>query len=197
MAGRVQENQPALRSAMLRQVDVVVVEPRAPETVAGEVWHPCAGRLRGSVVECRQGQLGWRASGVGVIGLGMYCAPVEMVEDALNDGGVFDTGDDLDVAATGIAGFDIDVEHALELLCLRHMVVRCWAFVLCAVESGVLRPRRAGVTAARWGLLGANTPWYRIRLTRGSGVRAVSRAMKSSGSKNTWVVPSRYGVLSS
>ena len=58
VAGRVQENQPALRSAMLRQVDVVVVEPRAPETVAGEVWHPCAGRLRGSVVECRQGQFG-------------------------------------------------------------------------------------------------------------------------------------------
>ncbi len=49
----------------------------------------------------------------------------------------------------------------------------------------------AGVIRARYLLLGANTPWKRVRLTRGFGTRAANRAMKSSGSKMTWVVPSR------
>lgn len=56
-------------------------------------------------------------------------------------------------------------------------------------------PRLAGVTRARCLLLGANTPWKRVRLTRGFGTKAASRAMKSSGSKMTCVVPSRYGVF--
>ena len=46
-------------------------------------------------------------------------------------------------------------------------------------------PRPAGVMAARCWLLGANTPWKRVRLTRGLGTRAARRAMKSSGSKMT------------
>ena len=45
-------------------------------------------------------------------------------------------------------------------------------------------PRFAGVTNARCLLLGANTPWKRVRLTLGFGTRAASRAMKSSGSQN-------------
>lgn len=57
-------------------------------------------------------------------------------------------------------------------------------------------PRFAGVTNARCRLLGANTPWKRVRLTLGFGTRAASLAMKSNGSKMTCVVPSRYGVLS-
>lgn len=52
-------------------------------------------------------------------------------------------------------------------------------------------PRLAGVTRARCRLLGANTPWKRLRLTLGLATRAASRAMKSRGSKMTWVVPSR------
>ena len=36
----------------------------------------------------------------------------------------------------------------------------------------------------------------RVRLTFGLGTEVASRAMKSNGSKMTWVVPSRYGVLS-
>jgi hypothetical protein len=40
-------------------------------------------------------------------------------------------------------------------------------------------------------LFGANTPWNRVRFTRGFGTNAASLAMKSSGSKYTWVVPSR------
>ena len=52
-------------------------------------------------------------------------------------------------------------------------------------------PRFAGVTDARCWLFGANTPWKRVRFTRGFGTRAASRAMKSSGWKMTCVVPSR------
>ncbi len=46
---------------------------------------------------------------------------------------------------------------------------------------------------------GARQGWRasnRVRLTLGLGTRETSRAMKSSGSKMTWVVPSRYGVFS-
>ncbi len=39
------------------------------------------------------------------------------------------------------------------------------------------------------GLFGANTPRKRVRLTRGLGTRAANRAMKSSRSKMTCVVP--------
>jgi hypothetical protein len=45
----------------------------------------------------------------------------------------------------------------------------------------------AGVTRARCLLFGANTPWNRVRLTLGLGTRAASLAMKSTGSKITWV----------
>jgi len=51
----------------------------------------------------------------------------------------------------------------------------------CARRSPPL-PRLAGVTRARCLLLGANTPWKRVRLTLGLGTKAASRAMKSSGS---------------
>jgi hypothetical protein len=42
---------------------------------------------------------------------------------------------------------------------------------------GFRLPRPAGVTWCRSALLGANTPWNRVRLTRGFGTRAASRAM--------------------
>jgi hypothetical protein len=45
-------------------------------------------------------------------------------------------------------------------------------------------------------LFGANTPWNRVRFTLGLGTSAANLAMKSSGSKMTCVVPSRYGVFS-
>ena len=44
-------------------------------------------------------------------------------------------------------------------------------------------PRLARLTRARYRLLGAKTPWKRIRLTRGLGTKAASRAMKSSGQR--------------
>jgi len=56
--------------------------------------------------------------------------------------------------------------------------------------------RVAGTIRGRSGLAGANTPWYLVRWARGLGTSAARRAMKSSGSKITCVVPSRYGVFS-
>lgn len=57
-------------------------------------------------------------------------------------------------------------------------------------------PRLASVTRAWYLLFGANTPWKRVKLTRGFGASAASRAMKSRGLEITCVVASRYGVFS-
>ena len=52
-----------------------------------------------------------------------------------------------------------------------------------SLDLGLLPlPRLARVTCARYRLLGANTPWKRLRLTRGLGTGAASRTMKSNGS---------------
>ena len=48
-------------------------------------------------------------------------------------------------------------------------------------------PRPTGVTSARYLLLGANTPWKRVRLTLGLGTSATSLDMKSNGSNMTCV----------
>ncbi len=86
-----------------------------------------------------------------------------MVEDALDDGGVFDAGDDLHRTATQFAGFDVDVayrdvgqgrEQDAEALntrlrrCTHVMAARHSAGVWGASVPGASRPRRAGVTAA-------------------------------------------------
>lgn len=57
-------------------------------------------------------------------------------------------------------------------------------------------PRLAGVTNTRCLLLGGKHPRKRVRLMRGRGTSPARRAMKSSGSTMTCVVPLRYGVLS-
>lgn len=49
-------------------------------------------------------------------------------------------------------------------------------------------------TIARGGLLGTNMSCWRVRLNRGPGTSAAGRAMKSSSSSTTCVVPSRHGV---
>ena len=54
--------------------------------------------------------------------------------------------------------------------------------VASAVPALLPLPRLEGVTRARCALLGAKTPWKRVRLTRGFGTSATSLAMKSSGS---------------
>ena len=43
-----------------------------------------------------------------------------MVEDLADDVGTLDPGDDIDGAAAGLTGLDVDVEHALEALRSDH-----------------------------------------------------------------------------
>ena len=80
-----------------------------------------------------------------------------------------------------------------------HFVVLGWTSRTPTILEEIMasQGRVAGVTRARRWLFGANTPWKRVKLVRGLGTNAASRAMKSNGSKITWVVPSRYGVFSS
>ena len=67
----------------------------------------------------------------------------------------------------------------------------CWAHKI--ARSDFEQPKAGPLGAG--GMPGVNTPWKRVRLTRGFGTSAANRAMKSSGSKITCVAPSRYGVL--
>ena len=112
---------------------------------------------------------------------------LQVVEDLLDDQRIFDAGDDLDGAAAALAGLDVDVEHTLQALRLRLMAARRSAGVgssdACDAPGLLPLPRLAGVIRARCALFGAKTPWKRVRLTRGLGTKATSRAMKSSGSK--------------
>ena len=62
------------------------------------------------------------------------------------------------------------------------------------IEPFLHLPRLAGVTRARYLLLGAKTPWKRVKLTLGLGTRATSLEIKSNGSNMTWVVPLCQGV---
>ena len=41
---------------------------------------------------------------------------LEVREDLLNHERIFDAGDDLNAAATAVAGFDVDLEYALQAL---------------------------------------------------------------------------------
>ena len=108
-----------------------------------------------------------------------------MGEDLLDHQRVFDAGDDLDAAAASLTGLDVDVEYPLQAQRLKLMAARRSAGVVSSGTSDALAllplPRLAGVTRARCALLGANTPWNRVRLTLGLGTSATSRAMKSSG----------------
>ena len=123
-----------------------------------------------------------------------------MSEYLLDDVGVLNAGDDPHRTAAGRTGLDVDPEHPLEALRLRLIAARRSAGVRSSgsaiVVCGPPFPRLPGVTRARYLLFGANTPWNRVRLTRGFGTSAASRAIKSRGSKMTCVVPSRYGLFS-
>ena len=113
-----------------------------------------------------------------------------MGEDLLDDICILDARDGPHCTAAGRAALDVDPENPLQALRPGHRgaAFRC---------RRLLRIRLAGVTRARYLLLGANTPWKRVRLTRGLGTRAANRAIKSNGSKMTCVVPARYGVFNS
>ena len=52
---------------------------------------------------------------------------LEVGQDLLNHLRVFDAGGDLDAAAAGLAGLEVDIEYALEALGLRLIAARRWA----------------------------------------------------------------------
>jgi hypothetical protein len=120
-----------------------------------------------------------------------------VIKDLLEHLRVFDTGNHLHRPGEFSAGLDIDVETRLSR-CAQAIDARRSADVGGSSTTLALLPlpRFAGVTNARCRLFGANTPWKRVKLTLGLGTRLTSLTMKSSGSKITWVVASRYGVFS-
>jgi hypothetical protein len=77
-----------------------------------------------------------------------------------------------------------------------HDIARCRSLTEPSPRAAKAAVRVPGTICARSGLAGANTLWYRGRCARGFGTSAARRAIKSSGSKITCVVPSRYGVFS-
>jgi hypothetical protein len=116
---------------------------------------------------------------------------LEMGKDLLDDQRIFDAGDDLDAAAAAVAGLDVDVaykdvgqgrEQDAEALktrfrrCAQVIAARRSARVEPSADAAALTllplPRLAGVTCVRCALLGANTPWNRVKLTRGFGTKA-------------------------
>ena len=122
-----------------------------------------------------------------------------MGEDLPDDLRVLDARDDAHRPTAGRADLDIDPKDPLEALCPSHRGAAFnWRSLLQICAAGMLAapapPRRGHPRAVV--AVGANTPWKRVRLTRGGGTSAARRAMQSSGSNMTCVVPSRYGVFS-
>jgi hypothetical protein len=111
---------------------------------------------------------------------------------------IFDTAHHFDSVTAFFTDCNIDIEYSLEAFRPGHRgVTVCGGVVICCTNFLALVALAAfcrcyqypqGIKA-RSLQFGANTPWNRVRLTRGFGTRAASRAMKSNGSKMTWVVP--------
>jgi len=125
---------------------------------------------------------------------------IQVGEDLLDGVRILDAfRDDPHRPTAGRAGLDIDPEDPLEALRPTHrgaafgwaslFRIRCRGMLASPAPLGRCHLR---AVFAVW----RKDPWKRVRLTRGFATRAASRAMKSSGSKMTWVVPSRYGVFS-
>ena len=62
----------------------------------------------------------WRGCSARVRGIDALRVATEVLEDALDDGGVLDAGEDAQPPTATPAGLDVDAEDALEALCLGH-----------------------------------------------------------------------------
>ena len=118
---------------------------------------------------------------------------------SIDDVLVLDTGDDPDRSAATATDLDIDVEDAFEPLRPGHggmTLGGCADFCVGDGLDAFTAPgwRDEPAPAVVWcqdamvAELGVPVP-----LTLGFGTRAANLAMKSTGSKATWVVPSRCG----
>ena len=88
-----------------------------------------------------------------------------MGEYLLNHCRIFDTGDDFDASTAFITGFDINTEYTLQssphgaYFWFAQVIDARFSVGVWLAELVCLRlPRLAGVTPARYLLLGANTP---------------------------------------
>ena len=102
----------------------------------------------------------------------------EMIENLSADDRVPVTRDHFDGATTLDAGLDINLEYPFQVLGPDHGRVPLGGVLI----SLVSRPRRAVSPVGVSALLGENTPWKRVSLTRDLGTRAAKREMKSSRS---------------
>jgi hypothetical protein len=71
----------------------------------------------------------------------------QVLEDAADDLGVFDAGDDLDRAATVFAALDLDAEDALRRCA--QLIAACFGTALPCPSSDPPRPRLPGTICAR------------------------------------------------
>lgn len=123
----------------------------------------------------------------------------QMIQYPLNHRRIFDGGDDLHATAAARAGFNINLEDPLEALrpAYRRALLSRYAVFglgwLCGLRTpGAMRRRDPGPME----VIGCEYPMKTSQIQARRGTRAARRAMKSSGSKITCVVPSRYGVFS-
>ena len=159
--------------------------------VAAVRWEGGRGARGASVDWTRRWR--WRAHGGRDRGWRLCLPALEVIEDLFDDRGVsalascvalpppslesFDAGDDPDGAPPQRVQVSISTWNTRLSRCAQ--VMAAWRSAAVLGEPGPRRgPRRAGVTCARRLWLGANTPWNRVRLTRGVGTKAARRAMK-------------------
>ena len=86
---------------------------------------------------------------------------LKMGEDTLDERGVLDARNHLELPAALPTRLDLDREHTFQPL--RLLIEMCFGTSRSAAASTRRAPRPAGVIAARSAWCGANTPWYLVR----------------------------------
>jgi hypothetical protein len=111
---------------------------------------------------------------------------------------ILDAGNDLHGAATGLAGFDIDAEYALKPLgpCHGGMVLG-QGLVFCRMGRRGFASLAASSRSDQCPVMtvGCDDAVEAGQVDPGFGTRTARRAIKSKGSKITWVIPSRQGFM--
>ena len=135
-----------------------------------------------------------------VVRLRQRAVLLEVVEDGADGLRFLDTGDDLHLAATVDAGFNVDAKDALYALGLGHRAALFFGRSIIRID-GVARRLAAFAVMRRCQRraelrVRAKMPWNRVRCARGGGTSAASLPMNSTGSNSTCVVRFFHGVLS-
>jgi hypothetical protein len=118
-----------------------------------------------------QPPLRWRPARRPARGLGFRHLRIQVGEDPLDDGWVLNARNDPHSTATGRAGLDVDPEDPLRALGPCHHGPAFGGRGLHRICGPRPLPSPAPLRRchpARYSLLGANTPWNRVRLTHSS-----------------------------